>query len=200
MIKNVILDIGNVLVDFHPQETMRCMGYSEEEVQVLANATILNPIWNELDLGIQKEDDVIAQMRKFAAGYEEKFDHFFEYGKPDLVRLYDYSSDWVKQLKSSGYHVYLLSNYPVSFFEMHSKSTMPFIEDVDGMVVSGYVKMVKPDPDIYQFLLDKYHLTAEECIFFDDREENVEAAKSVGMHGAVFTNPKNAWKQLSSNR
>ena len=62
-------------------------------------------------------------------------------------------------------------------------------KDVDGMIVSGFEHVLKPDPAIYHLLLDRYSLKAEECVFIDDRDVNIEAARAVGMKGIVYTGP-----------
>ena len=71
---------------------------------------------------------------------------------------------------------------------MHEEQgSFPFLKYVDGKTVSGVVKMIKPEAEIYEELLKQYHLKASECVFIDDREENVEGAKAVGMQGIVLT-------------
>ena len=95
----------------------------------------------------------------------------------------------VRAAKERGYHVYLLSNYPRDIFTLHAgNGSFPFLDYVDGKVVSGFVQMIKPDTDIYKCLMDKYTLKPEECIFIDDREENIQGAINVGMQGIVFQN------------
>lgn len=80
------------------------------------------------------------------------------------------------------YRLYLLSNYSKILFEKHT-SGAAFLEEMDGGIISYQVNHVKPDADIYEALLDKYGLTAGECLFFDDRAENVEAAVKLGILG-----------------
>lgn len=187
MIKNMIFDVGNVLVKFRPKEVMEELGFAPGRVQELLKATVQGALWKELDRGVIPEEEVIAQMRsRVAEDARADFDRFMTEGKELLVLTYSYAADWLRECKEQGYHVYLLSNYPVSYFELHS-SVFSFLPYIDGKIVSGYVKMLKPDPGIYHCLLDTYHLRAEECLFFDDLPGNVEAAKSMGMHGICFT-------------
>jgi len=101
------------------------------------------------------------------------------------------------QLKEAGLKVYLLSNYPREVFALHTEcGSFPFLEKVDGKVVSGFVKMIKPNADIYKYLLKEYSLCADECVFIDDREENVEAARTLGMKGIVFECYEQAHREL----
>lgn len=73
------------------------------------------------------------------------YDRFIEEGKPYLTIPFAYSAQWLKQFHDRGYGVYILSNYPVSYFEAH-KAGFEFLKYTDGRVVSGYVKLLKPDP------------------------------------------------------
>ena len=86
----------------------------------------------------------------------------------------------VNQLKDQGMEVYLLSNYSERFFykQLTQTTVLPI---VDGMVVSFQVHYLKPEKEIYQILLDRYHLKRNESIFFDDRAENVEMSNLLGM-------------------
>ena len=91
--------------------------------------------------------------------------------------------------------MYLLSNYPVGLFEIHSPH-FTFLPYTDGRVVSGYVKCVKPDERIYRCLLEKYSLRPQECVFLDDLAENVEGAKKLGIHGIHFQGYEDASTKL----
>ena len=73
-------------------------------------------------------------------------------------------------------------------FDVHYERCFPFTESVDGMVVSAKEYKVKPDPDIYRILLERYDLKPEECVFIDDRAENIEAAKILNFNAIRFTN------------
>ena len=72
---------------------------------------------------------------------------------------------------------------------------MPYI---DGKIISSHVKCIKPEPEIYEKLLETYHLKAEECVFFDDRADNVEGAKAVGINGIHFTGYEAAKEQFEA--
>lgn len=73
---------------------------------------------------------------------------------------------------------------------------MSFVNDVDGKVVSGFVNMIKPQPEIYKCLLEKYNLVPSECVFIDDRMDNVEAARQVGINGIQFAGYEAANNEL----
>ena len=131
MIKNIVFDIGNVLVRFQPDEAMREIGIEENKIAALAHATYENPVWVELDRGVIPENEIIDEMVKVAPQYEEDIRRFFKEGKAFVVKAFDYAADWIKELKSRGYKVYLLSNYPKDYFELHTHSELSFVSLVD---------------------------------------------------------------------
>lgn len=187
MIKNVIFDVGNVLIAFHPEHEMRQLGIPEDKIEPMAEATYLSPWWVELDRGVIPEEEIIAHMKEEHPELAQDIDMFFTEGRKGLVDSYDYAAGWLKGLQEKGYKTYLLSNYPENYFELHMKKKFTFMPYIDGKVVSGAVKMIKPDAEIYEYLLQKFSLKPEECVFIDDRPENVETAEKLGIHGIIFT-------------
>lgn len=197
MIKNIVFDVGNVLVNYRWRELMEELGFFEDLQKVFGEKVFGNPFWIELDRGVLDEKDVIAKIREENSAYGREFDLIWE-NKEKLIEPYDYAVKMIDTLKKRGFCVYLLSNYPVSLFELHTEcGKFPFLDKVDGKVVSGFVKLVKPDREIYEYLLRTYDLKAEECVFLDDRKENVEAAKNIGMAGILFENYEQAWAELN---
>jgi putative hydrolase of the HAD superfamily len=119
--------------------------------------------------------------------YRKDAMEFFTNRIPEAVTSFDYSADWLKSLKERGYNIYLLTNYPEWLFEIHWKKGFTFVPYVDGKVVSGNVKLIKPDHAIYETLIKKYSLNPAESVFIDDVKENVQAAKDVGLNSFQFT-------------
>lgn len=197
MIKNVIFDIGDVLVHFRWKQVMIDLGFSEEEIGFLYKALFESRWWNEWDRGVIPEEEVMRHMKEEGKGLETQICQFFEH-KGELVIQYPYVETWMKLLKEKGMKIYLLSNYPMSLFELHAKNTFTFLPYVDGKIVSGYVKHVKPEPEIYSILLRTYELNPEECVFIDDRLDNVEAAKKMGIHSILFEGFDKANKALET--
>lgn len=186
MIKNIVFDIGNVLVDFRYNAYMEDLGFSQDVAGVIREKIIENDIWARLDLGLEPEEAIIQEMISRVAEYPEEAKLFFD-KIIDIVEVYSYTESWIKEFKNRGYKVYLLSNYPKELYTLHEKEKYDFTRLVDGKVVSGFLGMSKPDPAIYNYLFEKYQLIPEECIFTDDRINNVETACSLGMHGIHFT-------------
>lgn len=197
MIKNIVFDVGNVLVDFRWREYMKDLGFSDEVTEHLGKNMVMNPLWDELDRGLRPKAQVIEEMKSFVPGYEKEADLFFE-NIEEIVITRSYAKSWLNQLRNQGYKIYLLSNYPADLFEIHSKGRFDFLGEIDGMVVSGFVKMVKPEPGIYECLFQKYNLIPEECVFLDDRQINIDAAVKMGMKGIVFKEYNKAQMELKN--
>lgn len=196
MIKNVIFDIGNVLVDFRWRALMKELKLSEETQEIFAKTVFGSPWWGELDHGIYEEAEILEHFREDNREHLDEFNLVWD-SRGQLVEPYTYALPWIGQLKASGFKVYLLSNYPRDVFALHTEcGCFPFLDKVDGKVVSGYVKMVKPDADIYEHLLSEYGLNAAECVFVDDRAENVDTARALGMKGIVFRDYEQARGEL----
>jgi len=186
MINTVIFDIGNVLASFRWADLFHDLGFTGEKFERIASATVLHPtMWNEFDRSLMSDEEIITKCIERAPEYEQEIRLLFR--KTELlVEEYTYSADWIKSLKNRGYRVYLLSNYGKTSFEAaRDKGRLSFLPLVDGGVISYEVQIVKPEPGIYEALLAKYHLKAEECVFLDDKPENVQAAKQLGFYGIV---------------
>lgn len=198
MIKNVLFDIGNVLVHFRWRELMAELGLPEELQGIFDKTVFGSRWWGELDHGLRDEAEIVERLREDNIKYCKEFDLIWD-NRDKLVIPYDYSVSWIEDLKKKNYNVYLLSNYPKEIFKLHTEcGCFPFIDKVDGKVVSGFVQKVKPNLDIYEHLLQQYNLIAQECVFIDDREENVETARTIGMKGIVFTDYHKALSELDS--
>ena len=179
MYKNIIFDLGGVMVDFDPKTYLVdrfCNAEVEEQVSQL---TFESEEWKLLDAGLITRSEANLRMLARAKEYGRAFE---VQGVLDdwmhILRPRRRMQTLVEQLKQRGYCVYYLSNIPEDVLDllMHRDFEGLF----DGGVASCEVKINKPDPRIYQALLDKYHLRADECIFIDDRAENLVAASALG--------------------
>ena len=111
-----------------------------------------------------------------------------------LVR-YDYAIPWIQELKEKGYQVLVLSNFAHKAYE-DCRDVLDFLDYVDGGILSFRDKMVKPESEIYQLLMDRYHLKPEECVFLDDTEKNLPPAEAFGMHTVHFKDRGQAVEEL----
>ena len=199
MIRNIVFDIGNVLAYFRWRDLFTDLGYTGERFERIAAATILHPtMWPEFDRSLMTDEEIIAGCVGRAPEYEAEIRMLFERTEL-LIEEYVYSYEWIKMLKERGYKIYLLSNYGKTSFEAAvNHGRLSFMPLVDGGVISYEVKIVKPEAGIYEALLKKYDLVPEECVFLDDRKDNVEAAEKLGFHGIVVDGYEQAAKALSA--
>ncbi|MBQ7776217.1 MAG: HAD family phosphatase [Lachnospiraceae bacterium] len=193
-IKNIIFDIGNVLLGFDYRQFFEDFGYDEATVERLAKATAQSSAWNELDRGVQAYEEVV---QKFIANDPELEPIIYKVfaNLNGMLSRYDYAIPWIQELKEKGYKVFYLSN----FFRKAQEDcaeTMDFLPFMDGGILSYQEKVTKPDAAIYQLLLSRYGLKAEESVFLDDTEKNITGAVKVGIHGIVFQNRKQACEEL----
>ena len=182
MYKSIVFDIGGVLVDFDPKSYLVdrfCNAETEEKVYDL---TFGSEEWQLLDAGKISRFDGNHRMLEHARaagcafevqGVLDEWTH--------ILRPRRRMQELVRRLKNHGYCVYYLSNIPTDILELLTQQGV--LDHFDGGVASCEVQINKPDPKIYQALLDKYHLKASECVFIDDRLENVRTAFAMGFAG-----------------
>ena len=185
MIKNIIFDVGDVLLEYRWKDMLKDYGLPDDEAYKVGNLMFNDNLWHEFDLANMTRDEIVGQYLKNYPDYAEVMQWFMTHGELMHVKREDV---WEKaqKLKEKGYGIYILSNYSQELFEKHTKDA-PFISLADGVVVSYQIHITKPDEKIYRYLLDKYNLKPEECIFFDDREENTEAARKLGIEAITVT-------------
>ena len=183
MIKTVIFDIGNVLMEFSWWPYVRSL-FDEDTARVITDAFWKTGYWEEFDRGVLSYEEIVKLMEEAAPEYVKEI-HLTLERVGECMRKHDYAIPWIKQLKEMGYQVVFLSNY--SEFLMKLKpEVLDFLPYMDGGVFSCHVKLIKPDPAIYQVLCDKCNLIPEESLFVDDNAANIESAKAFGLHAIRF--------------
>lgn len=185
MIKNIIFDVGKVLVEWEPDVAMRKLGFDEETVKAVSEATVETNDWNESDRSVLSDEEQLQVFIGKAPAYEEEIRLFWD-NVGLAIWQYDYVKEWMGELKERGYRLYILSNYARRTYAQTRESGLSFLEDVDGQVFSFEVQQIKPEPEIYQTLLEKFDLKPEECVFLDDRAENIRGAEAAGIFGIQF--------------
>ena len=185
MIKNVIFDYGNVLVDWNPAYLFLSYFNGNEAECRFFTDNVCNREWfTRMDRG-EDMDECVAELQATYPQYAEAVamfrDRWFEMCHGDIPGMLEL----IQELKSEGVGVFGLTNWPAATFA-EARRRFKTIASIDNYVVSSSVKLVKPDPAIYKLLLSKYNLKAAECVFIDDRVDNVNAAIALGMSGIVY--------------
>lgn len=194
MIHNVIFDIGNVLTDFRWKGFLENKGFDEEMVARIARASVLTPLWNEVDRGVWDMEKLLQEFVKMDPEIEAEIRRAYD-NVHGIVTKRDYAIPWIQELKAGGCKVYYLSNFAYKTY-MECRDALDFLPYTDGGILSYQEKVVKPDPEIYRRLLDRYSLKPEESVFIDDTKANVEAAEALGLHGICFQTREQAVEEL----
>ena len=156
MIKNVIFDVGQVLVAWEPVEAMRALGMDEETVRAVADATVHTSDWDEADRGALSDEELLTGFIRKAPAYEAQIRNFWEH-VDRAIYPFPYVGEWMRTLKDKGYRLYILSNYGAWTYAKTKDQSLGFLKDVDGALFSFEVKQIKPEPEIYHSLLERFH-------------------------------------------
>ena len=184
MIKNIVLDMGNVLLDFNPGFVLDQFCSSAEEKEIIMQELFNGPEWKMGDRGDIKDKDRFDLVKeRVPEKYHEALRNCADRWDVCMTPL-DGAREFCESVKNSGYGIYILSNASDLFYVYFPKF-LP-LDFFNGVFVSSDYLMLKPDVKIYRTFLDKYGLKGEECLFVDDREDNVEGAKEAGMNTFRF--------------
>jgi len=181
MIKNIIFDLGNVLLKFQPQKLIMDTFSDEKTCKALMDSVFRAPEWLELDKGTLTDEQAIRVFIANNPTYSNEIQKIMAVWTQALTPIEEHVNV-LKDLKRKGFNCYILSNFHKTAYE-EQREQHEFFNCFDGGVVSAYVHKLKPHHDIYKSLLDKYDLTPESCLFLDDMEENIHAARQLGIHG-----------------
>jgi len=183
MIRSVIFDLGNVLISFIPSEYLKKKNYPSTIRNTILRDIFQSEEWKMLDNGVITVNDAIDSIALKSALKREEITLVFNFRREIMFPL-DYNIRLLPELKKHGFGVYYLSNFPLDVFE-EVRNDYYFFKHFDGGIISAEVKLSKPDPRIYSYILDRYSLIAGECLYIDDIEENVRAAETTGMKGLL---------------
>lgn len=194
MIRNIIFDVGNVLVEFRWEDTMRDHGFRGERLERLRRATLGSAMWDELDRSALSDDEILAGFISNDPEIEADIRLMWQYNG-EMIRCYDDTWDWICGFREKGYHCYILSNYSAYTYRL-TREQLAFETLMDGSLFSFQVNQVKPEREIFESLLERFSLKAQECVFIDDNRANVEAAKALGFSGVVYESREQAGEEL----
>ncbi len=182
--KNVIFDMGNVLLTYDPEVCLNHIVEKEEDRALIRRELFEGPEWVQGDLGELTDEERFNGVSKRVPErlHEELRRCTVEWDM--CMHPVKQAREFCDYLKKSGFGIYVLSNASSSFYRYFPRFA-PF-DYFDGIVVSCDIHIIKPDIRIYQHLLKKYNLRADECFFIDDLEANIEGARNAGIDGAVF--------------
>lgn len=196
MIKNVIFDIGNVILKFTPKEYFASLLKSESLGNEICDLIMQSQIWKEYDLGKCTLEDVKADFSKQKPHLKEIIHEILDQWL-DVLEPIAYTFHKMEELRKAGYKLYLLSNLSKDAFDYIDKRYALF-DQVDGYIVSFKEQLAKPDERIYTCLLERYSLNKEECVFLDDTKVNVDASNALGLKAIHFVKEEEVEEALNA--
>jgi 2-haloacid dehalogenase len=184
-INTVVFDLGGVLIDWNPRHLYRKIFTKEEEMERFLTE-ICTYDWNQVQDGGKLFSEATAEL---TAKYPEHTAHialYYDRWKEMLGGEIKETVDLFNELKSSGIPLYALTNWSHEAFPW-AYEMYDFMKQFDGIVVSGFEKVMKPDPEIYRRLTERYGINPAESVYIDDNRSNVDAAAKLGFHAIHFT-------------
>jgi 2-haloacid dehalogenase len=186
LIEAVVFDLGSVCIDWNPRHLYRTMFDGDDAAMEFFLAEICDQEWNaQMDEGvpwavaIEQRSLEYPEWRRHIEAFRERWEEMLGDPIHGTVEI-------VERLKAAGVPIFALSNWSAETFPI-AVPRYPFLQRFDGMVISGIEGIRKPDPRIFQLLLDRYDLRPTTTVFIDDVEENVIAARALGMIALRFT-------------
>ncbi len=183
-INTVVFDIGNVLVDFAWEKFLTDKGFDKEMVQRIGKASVFSSDWNEYDIGNLTTKEIAERFAENDPEIGDDIRRAFT-DLTDICTRRERTIPWIKAVKAAGYRVLVLSNFSKQALE-GCKDAMGFLDYVDGGILSYRDHVIKPYPDIYNLLVQRYDLVPEKTVFIDDTAVNIDTAKKLGWKGIVF--------------
>lgn len=194
MIRNIVFDLGNVLISFRPSEYLEKNNYPLVKRQIILSDVFWSKEWLLLDNGDLTPGEAIDSIAEKSSLTKQEIALIFN-KRTDIMFPLDDTIKILPGLKEEGYMLYYLSNFPADIFD-EVKRSYPFFKYFDGGIISADVRFSKPDPGIFNVFFEKYNLRADECFYIDDIEENVIAAVSFGMKGFFTAGSTDVSKEL----
>ena len=183
--KNIIFDMGNVLLDFDPEAAVRQLPVDPAAQQLIKNTLFLAPEWVQYDRGDLTEESMLAAL-------SPRVPEELRPALRDCLHTWHVTmlplpgvKEFLRELKEKGFWLFVLSNASEQFWTYFPRELG--VDLFDGVVVSCDVHLLKPDVRIYRHLLETYSLDAQDCLFVDDRADNLQGAKEAGIDGLQFT-------------
>ncbi|MBQ3795677.1 MAG: HAD-IA family hydrolase [Butyrivibrio sp.] len=195
-IDTVVFDIGNVLTDFAWKEFIASKGYDEAMVERIGKASVESKDWVEYDKGNLTNDEIVENFVKNDPEIGDDLRKVFV-NIDGIILKREKTIPWIRALKAAGYKVLYLSNFSKQALE-GCPEAMAFLDETDGGILSYRDHVVKPGPEIYHLLEERYDLVPEKTVFIDDTKVNIDACIRLGWEGIVYKDYEQTKKALSA--
>ena len=187
MIKNLVFDLGNVLIEWNSEKILTYFEPEKERQQVLRQVIFESGVWHQTDRGERslKEacEEVLAQLDvSYHSAVKNILYHWYE-----VVHVYSGLQERIRLWSDQGYRIYILSTTCEIFYHIEKAGLLPIYPLLSGYILSSEVGVVKPEAEIYQKLLKKYGLDPVESVFIDDIQANLDTAAELGFETILST-------------
>jgi 2-haloacid dehalogenase len=194
----VVFDLGGVLIDWNPRHLYRKLIADETAMETFL-ATVCTQTWNERQDAGRTFAEAAALLcaqhphhRELIEAYGARFDEMMKGPIEGSVTI-------LRTLHRHGVPLYALSNWSRETFPL-AQRRFAFLKLFRGLVISGEIGMIKPDPRIFAHLLERFGIAAGDAVYIDDNPRNAEAVRAFGMHGIHFTDPEKLRRELEDLR
>jgi putative hydrolase of the HAD superfamily len=193
-VRNVIFDLGGVVFDWNPDHIVARVQPVAELQAALKEALFGHADWRMFDRGTLSESELIERLQLRLGATRPEVDTILDavrsslVEKPETVKL-------LRALQAQGTPLYCLSNMPASIYT-HLRQRHSFWDAFSGIVISGEIQLMKPEPEVFMHLLAAFNLRPEECVFIDDLPANIESARQVGLHAIWFKDASQCRREL----
>lgn len=184
-IKNVIFDVGNVLLEFKPKLYLEKIFDHQKTREDIYEVVFASDEWIELDKGTLSEEEALEIFISKTPHLEKELKLLWS-NWHDIFEPIEDNISVLRFLSENGYQLFVLSNFHKKAFEVVEKR-YDFFDLFHGKTVSGFINQLKPDYEIYHTVLNDHNLTPHETVFIDDTEKNIKAAKELNIHGIHLT-------------
>ena len=195
MIKNIIFDLGNVLLDFNPLGYLKTRLASETKIHEVHKEIFLSDEWLMLDRGAITEEEAINILCKKSVNNSKLIRECMENWYSMLTPI-EGTVEILNEVKEKGYRVFVLSNFHLLAYKEVVKN-YTFFSKFDGGIISYNENIIKPSAEIFHKLIEKYNVKPEESIFIDDTKVNIEAAERLGFETILFKCPEQLQVELN---
>ena len=185
MIRHIVFDFGGVLVDWNPEYLFKDVFRDKQELDHFLD-NVCTPDWNEEQDAGRPLSEAIRTLQERHPKYRNEIRLYYDEWTTMLGGPIEHNVALLKPLKSN-YRLFGLTNWSAETFPI-AYGLYPFFKEFEGIVISGEERLAKPDERIYQVLLERYKVVADECLFIDDNLRNIRAASALGFHTVHLNN------------
>jgi putative hydrolase of the HAD superfamily len=195
-VRNVIFDLGGVVLDWNPDLILENF-YGNVDARVAMKAALFqHPDWLQMDRGVLTEPEAVARLQRRTGRPTAELSGLFDAVRSSLQPK-PHTLALIERLAQRSVPLYCLSNMPASTFA-YLRERHAFWPAFSGIVISGEIKMMKPEREVFEYLLDRFALVPAETVFVDDHQPNIDAAQAIGLHTVLFRDAQQCELELEA--